>query len=163
MKRVSFLGATGSIGQSTLDLIERSPDRFAVSAVTAATNAEALANIARRTNAELAVIVDESRKDELQERLAGTTCRVAAGPAALCEAAAYDGDLVIAAIVGCAGLEPVMAAIASGRTVALANKEALVSAGALMIDAASRSGATILPVDSEHNAIFQCLAGLKSL
>lgn len=160
-RRIAILGATGSIGRSTLDLVERSPDRFSVTAVTAATNAEALADIARRTGASFAVVADESRLAELRERLAGTACRAAAGEAALCEAAAYEADLVIAAIVGCAGLEPAMAAIGAGRTVALANKEALVTAGALMTDAAARHGATLLPIDSEHNAIFQCLAGSR--
>jgi 1-deoxy-D-xylulose-5-phosphate reductoisomerase len=158
-RKISILGATGSIGTSTLDLIERSPERFEVVAVTAATNAVALADIARRTNARLAVVADESRLRELQELLVGTNCRGAAGEQALVEAAAAEADLVIAAIVGCAGLAAVMAAIEAGRTVALANKEALVTAGALMIDAAAASGATLLPVDSEHNAIFQCLAG----
>jgi 1-deoxy-D-xylulose-5-phosphate reductoisomerase len=158
-RKISILGATGSIGKSALDLIERSPERFEVVAVTAATNAEALADIARRTSARLAVVADESRLGELRELLAGTNCRAAAGEQALVEAAAADADLVIAAIVGCAGLKAVMAAIEAGRTVALANKEALVTAGALMIGAAAASSATLLPVDSEHNAIFQCLAG----
>ena len=158
-RKIAILGATGSIGKSTLDLVERSPERFEVVAVTAATNSEALAAIARRTGARLAVIADESRRSDLEQRLAGTPCRVAAGEEALVEAAASEADLVIAAIVGCAGLRPVMAAIETGRTVALANKEALVSAGALMTGAAAAHGATILPIDSEHNAIFQCLAG----
>ena len=158
-RKIAILGATGSIGKSTLDLVERNPDEFAVTAVTAATNVEALADIARRTGASLAVIADEARLDDLRSLLAGTNIAAAAGEAALIEAAAGDADVVIAAIVGCAGLEPVMAAVNAGRTVALANKEALVTAGALMIDAAKASGATLLPVDSEHNAIFQCLAG----
>ena len=158
-RRIAILGATGSIGKSTLDLIERDPDRFEVTAVTAATNVETLADIARRTRARLAVIADEQRRDELQARLAGTGCQVAAGEEGLIEAATGDAELVIAAIVGCAGLRPTMAAVETGRTVALANKEALVTAGALMTDAAATSGATLLPVDSEHNAIFQCLAG----
>lgn len=158
-RRVSILGATGSIGKSALDLIERSPERFEVEAVTAATNAEALAAIARRTGARLAVIADETRRPLLEELLAGSGCRVAAGREAVVEAAAADADLVIAAIVGCAGLKAVMAAVEKGRTVALANKEALVTAGTLMTAAASVSGATLLPIDSEHNAIFQCLAG----
>jgi 1-deoxy-D-xylulose-5-phosphate reductoisomerase len=157
-RRIAILGATGSIGKSTLDLIERSPDRFEVVAVTAATNAEALADIARRTNARLAVVADESRRADLETRLAGTGCHAAAGEAALLEAAAGNAELVIAAIVGCAGLAPVMAAVDAGKIVALANKEALVTAGQLMTRAAERSGATLLPVDSEHNAIFQCLA-----
>jgi len=162
IRKIAILGATGSIGKSTLDLVERSPERFEVSAVTAATNVEALADIVRRTGAKLAVVADESRYNDLAELLVGTNCRAAAGSGALIEAAAADADLVIAAIVGCAGLEPVMGAVEAGRTVALANKEALVTAGALMTDAARASGATLLPIDSEHNAIFQCLAGSRS-
>jgi 1-deoxy-D-xylulose-5-phosphate reductoisomerase len=158
-RNISILGATGSIGKSTLDLVERNPDRFHINAVTAATNVEVLADIVRRTGARLAVVADESRYQDLAELLVGTNCRAAAGEAALVEAALSNAELVIAAIVGCAGLKPVMAAVEAGRTVALANKEALVTAGALMTDAASKSGATLLPVDSEHNAIFQCLAG----
>jgi 1-deoxy-D-xylulose-5-phosphate reductoisomerase len=161
-RTVSILGATGSVGTSTLDLIERSPDRFDVVALTAATNVAALADAARRTGARLAVIDDATLLPELQDRLAGTGCRAATGREALSEAAAGEAEWVMAAIVGCAGLEPVMAAVAAGRTVALANKEALVTAGALMTDAARRTGAVILPVDSEHNAIFQCLAGSRS-
>jgi len=162
-RTISILGATGSVGSSTLDLVERSPDRFEVVALTAATNAEALAKAARRTNARLAVVANEAALPQLQAQLAGTQCRAAAGMDALIEAAAGEADLVMAAIVGCAGLVPVMAAVEAGRTVALANKEALVSAGALMTKAATRSGATILPVDSEHNAIFQCLAGNRKV
>jgi len=157
-RKIAILGATGSVGTSTLDLVERNPERFEVVAVTAATNSEALADIARRTGAVLAVVSDEARLPDLAERLAGSGCRAAAGADALIEAAAGEAELVIAAIVGCAGLRPVMAAVEAGRTVALANKEALVTAGALMTEAATRSGATLLPVDSEHNAIFQCLA-----
>jgi 1-deoxy-D-xylulose-5-phosphate reductoisomerase len=160
-RRIAILGATGSIGKSTLDLVERNRDRFEVAAVTAATNAEALANVVRRTGAKLAVIADESRYRDLVELLVGTNCRPAAGEAALAEAATGETELVIAAIVGCAGLRPVMAAIEAGKIVALANKEALVTAGALMTDAAVASGSTLLPLDSEHNAIFQCLAGAR--
>ena len=160
-RTVSILGATGSVGTSTLDLIERAPENFEVVALTAAKNVAALADAARRTGARLAVIDDETLLSELEERLAGSACRAASGREALAEAAAGEAELVMAAIVGCAGLEPVMAAVDAGRTVALANKEALVTAGALMIDAAQRSGATLLPVDSEHNAIFQCLAGSR--
>ena len=158
-RRISILGATGSVGTSTLDLVERHPDRFEVVALTAASNAAALAACARRTGASLAVIADETKLPELREALAGTNCRAATGHDAMLEAAAGEAEWVMAAIVGCAGLEPVMAAVAAGRTIALANKEALVTAGPLMTDAAKRTGATILPVDSEHNAIFQCLAG----
>jgi 1-deoxy-D-xylulose-5-phosphate reductoisomerase len=114
-----------------------------------------------RTNARLAVIANEDRLAELQAALAGSSCRATTGREALIEAAAGEAEWVMAAIVGCAGLEPVMAAVEAGRTVALANKEALVTAGALMTGAAARAGATILPVDSEHNAIFQCLAGSR--
>jgi len=157
-RRVSILGATGSVGTSTLDLIERHPERFEVVALTAARNVAALAEAARRTRAQLAVIDDPALLGELEQRLEGSDCRAATGREALIEAAAGGADWVMAAIVGCAGLEPVMAAIEAGRTVALANKESLVTAGVIMIDAAARSGARILPVDSEHNAIFQCLA-----
>ena len=161
-RTISILGATGSVGTSTLDLVERSPEKFEVVALTAAKNVAALAAAARRTRARLAVIDDEALLPELRERLAGTGCRAATGRGALSEAAAGEAEWVMAAIVGCAGLEPVMAAVEAGRTVALANKEALVTAGALMTEAAARAGATILPVDSEHNAIFQCLAGSRS-
>jgi 1-deoxy-D-xylulose-5-phosphate reductoisomerase len=161
-RKLAILGATGSVGKSTLDLVERSPERFEVVALTAASNAAALAEAAKRTGAGLAVIADEARLPELRDALAGTGCRAAAGRDALIEAAAAEADWVMAAIVGCAGLEPVMAAVEAGRTVALANKEALVTAGSLMTEAAVRAGATILPVDSEHNAIFQCLAGSRS-
>jgi 1-deoxy-D-xylulose-5-phosphate reductoisomerase len=157
-RKIAILGATGSIGKSTLDLVERNPERFEMVAVTAATNAEKLADIARRTRAEVAVIADESRLRDLQELLAGSGCRVDAGESALVEAASGEAELVIAAIVGCAGLRPVMAAVEAGKIVALANKEALVTAGGLMTSAAQSSGATLLPIDSEHNAIFQCLA-----
>ena len=160
-RKIAILGVTGSIGKSTLDLVERSPDRFEVVAVSAANNVDALADIARRTGAKLAVIADESRLDTLRQLLAGTRCRAAAGEEALIEVGIADADLVIAAIVGCAGLRPVMAAVEAGRTVALANKEALVTAGQLMTGAAARQGATLLPIDSEHNAIFQCLAGSR--
>jgi 1-deoxy-D-xylulose-5-phosphate reductoisomerase len=161
-RRLSILGATGSVGTSTLDLVERHPERFEVITLTAARNVAGLADAARRTGARLAVIDDPALLGELEERLAGSGCKAAAGREALIEAAAGDAELVMAAIVGCAGLEPVMAAIEAGRSVALANKESLVTAGSLMTEAAAQSGATILPVDSEHNAIFQCLADNRS-
>ena len=161
-RRITILGATGSIGKSTLDLVERSPDRFQVVALTAQTNVGALADAAIRTSAELAVIADPSLLPELRERLGASGCRASAGPEGLIEAASGHADLVMAAIVGCAGLVPTMTAIESGKTLALANKEALVTAGRLMTDAATRSGSVLLPVDSEHNAIFQCLAGSRS-
>jgi len=161
-RKIAILGATGSVGKSTLDLIERNRDRYEVTAVTASTSVDALADVARRTGARLAVIADGARLGDLEELLAGSGCRAAAGSESLVEAATVEADVVIAAIAGCAGLGPVMAAVEAGRTVALANKEALVTAGALMTDAAASSGATLLPVDSEHNAIFQCLAGNRA-
>ena len=160
-RRIAILGATGSVGRSTLDLVERSPERFEVVALTAQSNVDALAEAARRTGARLAVVADESCFADLADKLEGSGCRAAAGAEGLIEAAAGDADWVMAAIVGCAGLVPTMAAIEAGKTVALANKEALVTAGTLMTGAATRSGATLLPVDSEHNAIFQCLAGSR--
>ena len=161
-KTISILGATGSVGSSTLDLVERNPDRFEVVALTAAKNVASLADAALRTEAKLAVIGDPALLPELNERLADSSCRAATGREALAEAASGEAELVMAAIVGCAGLEPVMAAIEAGRTVALANKEALVTAGELMTSAANIRGSTILPVDSEHNAIFQCLANNRA-
>lgn len=158
-RTVSILGATGSVGSSTLDLIARNRDDYDVIALTAASNVDKLAEQARAVRAKVAVIADETKLDALREALGGTGIEARAGEDALCEAAAGEAEWVMAAIVGCAGLKPVMAAVEAGRTVALANKESLVAAGALMMDAAHAHGATILPVDSEHNAIFQCLAG----
>lgn len=159
VRRISILGATGSIGASTLDLIRREKDRWQVVALTANCQADELAKLAREFSAELAVVADESCLAELRQALAGCPTEAASGASALVEAAGRSADVVIAAIVGCAGLAPTMAAIAQGTTVGLANKEALVSAGELMTAAVARHGATLLPVDSEHNAIFQCLAG----
>ena len=156
MRSVSILGATGSVGTSTLDLVERAPDRFRVRALTANGDVAKLAAAARRTRAELAVVADERCLPDLRDALAGTATRVAGGRAAVIEAAASGADWTMAAIVGCTGLEPVMAAVGQGGTVVLANKEPLVSAGELVLAAAARSGAPILPADSEHNAIFQC-------
>lgn len=157
MKTVSILGATGSIGQSTLDLVQRAPDAYQVLALTAAQDFAGLAAAARATNAKLAVIADETLYDALKAALSGTNIGVAAGPQALVEAAKLEADWTMAAIVGCAGLAPTLAALETGKTVALANKEALVSAGDLMLAVARRTGATLLPTDSEHNAVFQCL------
>lgn len=157
MKTISILGATGSIGQSTLDLVMRAPEDYQVLALTAATDVDGLAAAAKATNARLAVIADETKLDALKQALSGTTVDVAAGPQALIDAATLEADWTMAAIVGCAGLAPTLAALAAGKTVALANKEALVSAGDLMLAVARQSGATLLPTDSEHNAVFQCL------
>ena len=158
-RSISVLGATGSVGSSTLDLIGRDPDRYAVEALTAHNDAAALAQAAISHRAKIAVIGREELLDDLRDALAGTGVEAAAGRSALVEAAARGADWTMAAIVGCAGLEPTLAAIRAGGAVALANKESLVSAGALMMDAVRAAGATLLPVDSEHNAIFQCLAG----
>ncbi|PCD03022.1 1-deoxy-D-xylulose-5-phosphate reductoisomerase [Sphingomonas spermidinifaciens] len=159
MRTVTILGATGSIGTSTLDLIEREPDRFRVVALTANCDVPRLAEAARRTRAELAVVADESCLPTLAEALAGTSTRVAGGRQAVCDAAQSGADWTMSAIVGCAGLGPTLAAIEGGGTVVIANKEPLVSAGEIILAAAKASGATLLPADSEHNAIFQCLAG----
>ncbi len=156
-KSVSILGVTGSVGQSTLDLIQRQPDAFEIVALTANRDVEGLATAAIATNAKRAVIADDRLYADLKARLSGTGIEVAAGDGAVVQAAAIPVDWTMAAIVGCAGLLPVMAALDRGGALAFANKEALVSAGPLMIDAAKRSGARLLPVDSEHNAIFQCL------
>ena len=158
-RSITVLGATGSIGASTLDLIRRERDKWRVIALTANGNAIELARLAREFQAEIAVVSDDAALPALREALAGTTTEVAAGPAALIEAAARGADITVAAIVGCAGLAPTMAAIEQGGVIALANKEALVSAGDVMTAAVTRHGATLLPVDSEHNAIFQCLQG----
>jgi 1-deoxy-D-xylulose-5-phosphate reductoisomerase len=156
-KSVTILGATGSVGKSTLDLILRAPDSFDVLALTAKSDVEGLAQAARAANAKRAVIADEAKAKALASALNGSGIETAAGEDAVIETARMAADWTMAAIVGCAGLRPVMAALEGGKTLAFANKEALVSAGSLMMDAARRSGATLLPVDSEHNAVFQCL------
>jgi 1-deoxy-D-xylulose-5-phosphate reductoisomerase len=158
-RSVTILGATGSVGTSTLDLILRSPEKFSVVALTAQQDVAGLAKAARATDAELAVIGDASLHDALKEALAGTRTEVASGCNAVSEAASRGADWTMAAIVGCAGLPATLAALRGGRTVALANKESLVSAGDVMTAVAAQSMAQLLPVDSEHNAIFQCLAG----
>ena len=159
LRSITILGATGSVGGSTLDLIRRDRQAWDIVALTAHSNVGDLARLAREFGAQLAVIGEEHRLGALREALAGSDVEAAAGAQALCEAAARPADIAVAAIVGCAGLAPVMAAIERGGTVALANKEALVSAGEVMTRAVERHGARLLPVDSEHNAIFQCLAG----
>ncbi|WP_347303534.1 1-deoxy-D-xylulose-5-phosphate reductoisomerase [Croceibacterium sp. TMG7-5b_MA50] len=158
-RSISIFGATGSIGASTLDLVGRQPEEWRVEALTANCQAAELARLARQHGARIAVVADEGCLPELRGHLAGSGIEAAGGAQALVDAAARGADLTVAAIVGCAGLAPTMAAIRAGKTVALANKEALVSAGEVMTAAVRRHGATLLPVDSEHNAIFQCLAG----
>ena len=158
-RSITLLGATGSIGASTLDLVRRDRESWNVEALTANCSADELAALAVEFDAKLAVVGDDACLDELRAALAGTGIEAAGGARALCEAAARPVDMTVAAIVGCAGLAPVMEAIERGGTIALANKEALVSAGEVMTAAVARHGATLLPTDSEHNAIFQCLAG----
>ena len=158
-RRITILGATGSIGASTLAVLAERPGAYRVESVTANANAAGLAKIARDVGARQAVIADPAGYDELKAALAGTRIEAAAGGEAIAEAAARPVDLVVAAIVGAAGLAPTFAAIAAGSRVALANKECLVSAGELFVKAARRAGVAILPVDSEHNAIFQILDG----
>jgi 1-deoxy-D-xylulose-5-phosphate reductoisomerase len=155
MKKISIMGATGSVGRSTADVILAHPDMYDVQAVTAYTKAEELARLAKALKAKRAVVGDPAAYDALKEALAGTPIEAAAGPDALLEAASMPADIVMAAIVGMTGLLPVLKAIEQGRCVAIANKEPLVSAGRLVIEAARKYGATLLPVDSEHNAIFQ--------
>ena len=159
MRSLTVLGATGSVGASTLDLVRRERGQWRIVALTANCQAAELAALAREFSAEIAVVADESCLPDLRAALAGSGIETAGGTAALIAAAARPADLTLAAIVGCAGLAPTMAAIERGATVALANKEALVSAGEVMLAAVARHGTTLLPVDSEHNAIFQCLAG----
>lgn len=158
-RSLTILGATGSIGKSTLDLVERNSDAFEIVALTAQSNVAALADAARRTRARLAVIGDKTLHAELQSALSGTGIRTAAGPEEVVAAAAEPADCVMAAIVGAAGLEPTFAAARQGRRVALANKECLVSAGEVFMSAIADAGAELLPVDSEHSAAFQALSG----
>ena len=156
-RSVTILGATGSIGASTVDLIKRNPTLYRVECVASGRNVTALAQVARDVGARVAVIADPDCYAALKDALAGSGIEAAAGEAALLEAALYPADWVMAAIAGAVGLKPTMAAIGRGATVALANKECLVCAGSLFMAAAARSGATVLPVDSEHNALFQAL------
>jgi 1-deoxy-D-xylulose-5-phosphate reductoisomerase len=157
VRSITILGATGSIGASTVDLIKRAPERYCVEAISARRSAAALAKIAREVGARLAVVADPAAYGDLKEALAGSGIEAAAGEAGLLEAAQRPADWLMAAISGAVGLKPTLAAIERGATVALANKECLVCAGALFMRRAAMTGATVLPVDSEHNAIFQAL------
>jgi 1-deoxy-D-xylulose-5-phosphate reductoisomerase len=159
MRRITVLGATGSIGENTLDLIARRPGDFRVVALTGGRNTKALAKQARELKAEVAVTAHLECYHDLKSRLAGSGVAVAAGPEALIEAAQRPADWTMSAIVGAAGLAPGFAALAQGNTLALANKESLVTAGPLLLAEAARHGARILPVDSEHSAVFQALTG----
>lgn len=154
-RRLSILGATGSIGLNVLDLVAAEPGRFEVEALTAGRNARELAALAIRFSARTAVVADPDAYGELRECLVGTGIEAAAGPEAVSAAAARPTDIVVSAIVGFAGLAPSLAALGATRILALANKETLVSAGPLFLATAQRAGTRILPVDSEHNAIFQ--------
>lgn len=166
-ERVTVLGATGSIGASTLDIIKRHQDRFSVFALTGFHQIELLAKQCETFNPSFAVVPDEASAEALSALLASGECgtEVLAGIDALEQVARAEGvDTVVAAIVGAAGLKPTMAAVSSGKKVLLANKESLVMAGRLFMEAVDEFNATLLPVDSEHNAIFQCLpVGFKSL
>jgi 1-deoxy-D-xylulose-5-phosphate reductoisomerase len=154
-RSITILGSTGSIGCSTLDLIRRDAENYCVQALTANRNVQSLAQQAIEFNAKFAVVADEACYGDLKTALSGTGIEAGAGPSALVEAALYPADWVMAAIVGAAGLQPTLAAVQRGIVVALANKECLVCAGDLVLAEVERSGATLLPVDSENNAIFQ--------
>jgi 1-deoxy-D-xylulose-5-phosphate reductoisomerase len=154
---VTVLGATGSIGTSTIDLLRRSRERFRVEALTAHSNVAALAELAKEFNVKFAAVAEESRYDELKAALAGTGIAVGAGESAMIEAAQRPANWVMAAMSGAAGLKPAIAAAERGVTVALANKECLVCAGEVFMRTAEENGACVLPVDSEHNALFQAM------
>jgi 1-deoxy-D-xylulose-5-phosphate reductoisomerase len=158
-KRLVLLGATGSIGRSCARVLAESPGRFAVAAVVGGRDGAALARCALELGAPFAALADPAGYAELKDGLAGSGVEAAAGPEAVVEAALREADLVVSAIVGAAGLAPTYAAICAGRAVALANKETLVCAGEPVMAAARRHGARVLPMDSEHNAIFQALGG----
>ncbi len=159
MKRVSIFGATGSIGQNTIDLIARARQDYQIVALSGAGNITQLAEDARRLNAEVAITAHDHLLEDLTTALAGSAVEAAAGEQALVEAAARPADWVMSAIVGAAGLAPGLKALEQGSTLALANKESLVCAGALMLRTAKKHGARLLPVDSEHSAVFQALVG----
>ncbi|HEX8777081.1 MAG TPA: 1-deoxy-D-xylulose-5-phosphate reductoisomerase [Rhodanobacter sp.] len=161
MKRIAVLGATGSIGASTLDVIARHPDRFRASVLSAHRNVEALVALCVTHRPELAVIADPALESELARRLAaaGVHCEVAGGHDALTAAAGASCDIVVAAIVGAAGLDSTLAAARAGKRLLLANKESIVLGGPLLLESLRAGGGELIPVDSEHNAIFQCLPG----
>ncbi|NGX94551.1 MAG: 1-deoxy-D-xylulose-5-phosphate reductoisomerase [Candidatus Afipia apatlaquensis] len=158
VRTITVLGATGSIGDSTMDLLRASPERYQVEALTANGNVEGLARLAKEFNARFVAVADASKLGELREALAGTNIAFGAGENAIIEAAERPADWVMAAVSGAAGLKPALAAADRGATIALANKECLVCAGDFFMDRAAKAGACILPADSEHNALFQALA-----
>ena len=161
MQRITLLGATGSVGHSTLDLVRQHPDRYQIYCLAGHRNVNRLAELITEFNPEVAVVADGEAASELAQKIDAGRLKqleILHGPDALCQVSAADSvDTVVAAIVGSAGLAPNLAAVKAGKKVLLANKESLVSAGGLFMDAVASSGATLLPVDSEHNAIFQCL------
>lgn len=159
MRTVTVLGSTGSIGCSTVNLLEQARDQYRVRALVGGTNAVRLAEQALSLNVELAVLADEKAVKELRDLLSGSKIQVACGRQAVIDAAALSVDWTMAAITGTAGLEPILAAVRNGGSIALANKEALVCAGDVMLRAVEEGGSTLLPVDSEHNAIFQAMQG----
>lgn len=159
MRKVSIFGATGSIGQNTIDLIRRAPEAYDVVALTGGANIAQLAEDAIALRAEVAVTAYEDRLPDLRAALEGSGVEAAAGQAALVEAAARPADWIMSAIVGAAGLAPGLEALKHGTTLALANKESLVCAGRLLLETAEKHGARLLPVDSEHSAVFQGLVG----
>jgi 1-deoxy-D-xylulose-5-phosphate reductoisomerase len=154
-RKIVILGSTGSVGRQTIDLIARTPEAYEIVALTANKNIAALAKQARLLNAKLAVVADESQYKALKEALAGTKTKVAAGAKAVEEVGAMESDWLMSAIVGAAGLPATLAAARRGGTIAFANKETLVCAGPLMMKLVAKAGAILLPVDSEHNAIYQ--------
>ena len=161
MKRLAVLGSTGSIGEQTLAVVEAFPERFRVTALGAGRNVEKLAAQVRQFAPELVAVADAEAARALRERLAGVRVEIAVGPSGLEAVARAPADLVVSGLVGAVGLAPTLAAVAAGRDVALANKEVLVMAGALVVREVRRRGVALLPVDSEHSAIFQALAGQR--
>ena len=157
VRRVTVLGATGSIGDSTMDLIRAAPERYQVEALTANTNVEGLVKLAKEFRARFVAVADASKLVELRAALAGTGIQCGAGDSAIVEAAERPSDWLMAAVSGAAGLKPALAAVDRGATIALANKECLVCAGDFFMQRAAKAGACILPADSEHNALFQAL------
>ncbi|MCP5037869.1 MAG: 1-deoxy-D-xylulose-5-phosphate reductoisomerase, partial [Rhodobacteraceae bacterium] len=159
MRRISVFGSTGSVGQNTLDLVGRDRDAYTITALTGGANVDLLAWQAREFGAEIAVTAFEEQYDALKQALAGSGIEVAAGEAAIAEAGSRPVEIVMSAIVGAAGLAPGLKALEQGATLALANKESLVTAGALIMASAKKHNARIMPVDSEHSAVFQALVG----
>jgi 1-deoxy-D-xylulose-5-phosphate reductoisomerase len=161
-RKIAILGSTGSIGRQTLDVIRQHPDRFEAEVITAGRNATLLIEQARAFHVPHAVICDESQYGKVRDALAGTGTEVHAGIGAVCDLVTWDPvDIVVASMVGFSGLRPTLSAIRAGKDIALANKETLVAAGSLVMAEASRHGVKILPVDSEHSAIFQCQLGAQ--